>query len=1361
MQGEKRKKYKILFLVTIVLTMFLIEMQSAVNAKSTIDLSPAITAEFNNTTGELTIAGRGEIPSDAAEQLESYADKVKTVRFISIGTGITNLSADLFKDFSNLTTVILPNTITTIESGVFQNCTNLKSILIPSEVSVIGDAAFSGCTSLRDVVILSDSITLGQSASGAFDGLDLSKITIYYTKYQGTYARYNRKQISDAKNIGNAICIISEVNTNKNRLHIFGEGTVAEQDILNYCEGKNIKYITVGKDITQDLHLGSLLYGCGNNLEEIRMYKDENSIIKDHIEQTFGDKIKYIYTINYYANGQLIDTQEIVNGENLKTISNIDNYKPSNEYTFAGWSTTQTGAKVKYTPEQKVENLTKDINLYVLWSRDARFHYASGEGTKTLFGKQYYNNNNGQYYYTDMLEIPARAGWEKVGWRRDGEAVNDKYTYKDNDWLKYETQDYYAVYQRDAYFYSGVDKSTVKTVKQYYNPKNGKYALVTLGDYNDNIADIDGWTIDGWTTNENSNSEAEYGTSESVEISDNVFYAIYKRNITIEYSAGDDHDEIKRNDATQYYNSNGPISGMSGKYQSEDYFKSVRAGYVFDNWYSYNDYSTHNAGDNLNFYPDVNSSSPKCSIKANWKRLNTYTITYYLNNGTQDVFATRTKYEGEAIHRINDIPARDGYHFVRWNTKADGTGTDYSGPYTSNADLNVYAIWEENSADTYTVTYDLNIDGNVSDIPNPISQTQSKVGSSLVISDKTPKTIGYIFKGWNTKSDGTGIWYQPSDTYQGRESGTLYAMWEAKTLTVKFMRNQNSQDTMFATQTFTYGVSGQTFADRGWSKDGYTQGRWYYNKECDSQTSHSINASVSDSFIEQYSGDVLTLYASWKINTANIYYYGNGATEYREKADAKTGRSSKYKKLSYTSTDWSNEYVSSLFKKQGYHIESTEKAWIVGSPDSNEYMSESFIDSSIGERLKTETGFEVKLYANWIPDVYEITLDNGGATTEGTTTLYEKYDNGWYLDNECTNKMTTSENGITVPEKTYTVEYNYNDATGGNTTESATATYTFGGYYTIEGGTGAEVITAEGKIWQENSFNTFFDESGTIYASWGGSSIELPTPTKTGYIFRGWYSDSTFKTKVGNGGENYTPTENVTLYAKWENTQITEITLNTDNVKKDYYVGEELNTAGIVVTAHYNDGTEEVVTEGITYSGFDSSTAGEKQITVSYGGQTATYNVTVVQVELTINNHPYVQIDGTIYIIVEKETTVGDLLDDIELNLEGYNLIVEEDSEKVVDTSNVKTGQNLAIENTNININVVSIVKGDVNSDGEVDFKDIMKFNNYRLYGENVANLNDAEKIAFKALKNTTIENATLQEIEFADVVLLNNYRLK
>ena len=73
---------------------------------------------------------------------------------------------------------------------------------------------------------------------------------------------------------------------------------------------------------------------------------------------------------------------------------------------------------------------------------------------------------------------------------------------------------------------------------------------------------------------------------------------------------------------------------------------------------------------------------------------------------------------------------------------------------------------------------------------------------------------------------------------------------------------------------------------------------------------------------------------------------------------------------------------------------------------------------------------------------------------------------------------------------------------------------------------------------------------------------------------------------------------------------LTSITLSGEYQTK-FNKGDTFNHTGLVVTANYNNGTSSVVTNSATFSTPDMSTAGNKTITVTYGGQNATYNITV------------------------------------------------------------------------------------------------------------------------------------------------------
>ena len=77
---------------------------------------------------------------------------------------------------------------------------------------------------------------------------------------------------------------------------------------------------------------------------------------------------------------------------------------------------------------------------------------------------------------------------------------------------------------------------------------------------------------------------------------------------------------------------------------------------------------------------------------------------------------------------------------------------------------------------------------------------------------------------------------------------------------------------------------------------------------------------------------------------------------------------------------------------------------------------------------------------------------------------------------------------------------------------------------------------------------------------------------------------------------------------------LTGIELNTESVKKEYEIGEYLNLAGLVVKAVYSNGEKVELTAEqyvVDSSRFDSSSAGDKEIFVSYSGKADTFKVNV------------------------------------------------------------------------------------------------------------------------------------------------------
>lgn len=60
-------------------------------------------------------------------------------------TGITKTPYYGFQSCSNITSIVIPNSVSVIDTGTFHKCTNLRDITIPSSVKKVGGNAFQNC----------------------------------------------------------------------------------------------------------------------------------------------------------------------------------------------------------------------------------------------------------------------------------------------------------------------------------------------------------------------------------------------------------------------------------------------------------------------------------------------------------------------------------------------------------------------------------------------------------------------------------------------------------------------------------------------------------------------------------------------------------------------------------------------------------------------------------------------------------------------------------------------------------------------------------------------------------------------------------------------------------------------------------------------------------------------------------------------------------------------------------------------------------------------------------------------------------------------------------------------------------------
>ena len=119
-------------------------------------------------------------------------------------------------------------------------------------------------------------------------------------------------------------------------------------------------------------------------------------------------------------------------------------------------------------------------------------------------------------------------------------------------------------------------------------------------------------------------------------------------------------------------------------------------------------------------------------------------------------------------------------------------------------------------------------------------------------------------------------------------------------------------------------------------------------------------------------------------------------------------------------------------------------------------------------------------------------------------------------------------------------------------------------------------------------------------------------------------SSTTITISYSEGGATKTATQAITV-----SKVLSSIEITTPPSRTSYFSGETFSTAGMVVTAHYNDGSSAAVT-GYTYSPTGALSQGTTAITVSYseGGvtKTATQAITVTVISSTLNSNSWATI---------------------------------------------------------------------------------------------------------------------------------------
>lgn len=181
-----------------------------------------------------------------------------------------------------------------------------------------------------------------------------------------------------------------------------------------------------------------------------------------------------------------------------------------------------------------------------------------------------------------------------------------------------------------------------------------------------------------------------------------------------------------------------------------------------------------------------------------------------------------------------------------------------------------------------------------------------------------------------------------------------------------------------------------------------------------------------------------------------------------------------------------------------------------------------------------------------------------------------------------------------------------------------------GGYYQMSSNAGTYVAYGNNVFKKVNAsmgqnFRFFWD--GDLY----DEELDLSS-----MVVKAYYSDKTSKTITDYTVSGYDSTkvgkQTVTVhYLDMTDTfdvtvaegELSSIEIASNPSKTTYFTGEQLDTSGLSVKLNYANNSSKTITDGFDVSGFDNQTVGTNTLTVSYGGKTTTFTVTIVNSELT------------------------------------------------------------------------------------------------------------------------------------------------
>jgi uncharacterized repeat protein (TIGR02543 family) len=599
----------------------------------------------------------------------------------------------------------------------------------------------------------------------------------------------------------------------------------------------------------------------------------------------------------------------------------------------------------------------------------------------------------------------------------------------------------------------------------------------------------------------------------------------------------------------------------------------VKTGYTLVGWNEKRDGSGTNYAIGGTLSADLaTESGVTVTLYAKWEA-NKYTLVYNGNGSTGGLApANQTKTYGTSLTlRTNESGlVKTGHTFKGWNTASDGAGTAFTAgtvlasdlSESAGASVSLYAMWEAN---TYTIAYN----GATYTSGSPPASQVKTYGVNITLQGQgTLQRTNYIFSGWNTQTNGSGTDYAANTTLSTdlRETAgtaTLYAQWTLQ-YTVVYSGNNNTGGAVPASQTKTKGAPLTLRTNSGaLVRAGYTFSGWNTHDD-GSGTDFAVGGTL-DWELSETAGDAVTLYAKWVPITYTVAYSGNGYTGGAAPA-------------SQTKT-----YGESLTLRSSGTLVKTGHNFAGWNTLSGGTGTNYEAGGTLSTDYSTVAGSTVTLYAKWAPITYTIVY-NGNTHTGGAAPASQTKTYGVSLTLQGNIRVS----GDTPAAGQGTLVKARHAFVGWNANSSGTGTDYAGGSQlsTDLSSTDGAQVNLYAK-WLLNTFTLTYDYEGATGGNSAGdatvvvgSPYTLAIPYKTGYTFGGWWTgDNGTGTQLTYGaldapsGKNpgdslviWAGTSDATVYAKWiENLiNLTDPSAST-GTGYTYYGGDRVNHASFTV----------------------------------------------------------------------------------------------------------------------------------------------------------------------------------------------------